>query len=65
LFSFARDSDVMTIIPKSQDVDQDRIGNVMEMSPTDISSLNKVYSCNAQVPTNGGGHQKVDNLLYI
>jgi hypothetical protein len=53
------------MIPEIQGLEEDRIGNVMEMSPTDISSLNKVYSCNAQVSTNGGGHQKVNNLLYI
>jgi hypothetical protein len=64
LFSFAKDKNVMTMKPKSQE-DEERIGYAMEMSPTDIFSLNKMYSCNAQVSTNGGGHQKVNNLLYI
>jgi hypothetical protein len=37
----------------------DGIGNQIRMSENDVNSLNKAYSCNGRVSTNGGGNFKV------
>ncbi len=37
----------------------DGIGKQNKMSENDIKSLNRAYSCNGRVSTNGGGNFKV------
>jgi hypothetical protein len=61
LFRGAIDSTQNVIEPKNQ-LDPwilNGIGNQIRMSENDIKSLNKAYSCNGRVSTNGGGNFKV------
>jgi hypothetical protein len=61
LFRGAIDSTQNVIEPRDQ-LDQqiiDGIGNQIRMSENDKKSLNKAYSCNGNVSTNGGGNLKV------
>ncbi len=44
---------------KQQHIKEDLIGKATEMSKGDIHVLNKVYSCEGGVSTNGGGNQQV------
>jgi hypothetical protein len=49
----------MTIIPLNSSVKISNIGSQAVLSPGDVLSLNKAYSCAGRVSTNGGGIQKV------
>jgi hypothetical protein len=46
----------MTIVPLSSSVNIVTMGSQSGLSPNDVISLNKAYSCAGRVYTNGGGN---------
>jgi hypothetical protein len=52
----------MTLIPRDPSIKPGNIGKPISLSPNDIKSLNKAYSCQGKVATDGGGHYQVRYL---
>ena len=59
IFRFAVNPSQMTLIPLNPSVNTVAIGSRASLSPNDILSLNKAYSCAASMATNGGGNFRV------
>jgi hypothetical protein len=57
----------MTVVPRSSKVNTMAMGSQSGLSPNDVQSLNKAYSCVGRAYTNGGGHLQVQfsSLLII
>jgi len=64
-FRFAVAPEIMTLTPINPSVDTVVIGSQSRLSPNDIKSLAKAYSCAGRVTTNGGGNAQVGYLLYM
>ncbi len=65
MFRSAIDPTKMTVIPRSSSVNTGAMGSQSRLSPNDIQSLNKAYSCAGRVYTNGGGNIEVFVKFFI
>jgi hypothetical protein len=65
VFRYAIDPTQMTLIPVNSSINISDIGNKFMLSPGDVLSLNKAYSCAARAYTNGGGVQTVCVYLIV
>jgi len=62
-FRFALDPTQMTLIPRNSSIIINNIGSQSRLSANDVRSLNRAYSCDGKIVTNGGGVQKVCDFL--
>jgi hypothetical protein len=65
VFRYAIDPTQMTLMPVNSSINISNIGNKALLSPGDVLSLNKAYSCAARAYTNGGGIQTVNVYLIV
>jgi hypothetical protein len=54
----------MTVVPLSSSVNIAAMGSQSGLSPNDIQSLNKAYSCAGSIYTNGGGNLEVFIIFF-